>query len=40
MQIHIQDVPEEVIDKYNVIENVDKDGYIYCKTSGDMYGLA
>lgn len=40
MRIHIRDITQEIIDEYNVMDYVDEDGYVYCKISGALYGLA
>ena len=40
MRIHIRDIPEEVIEEYNVLQYVNEDSYVYCKMTGAMYGLA
>ena len=40
MRIHIRDIPEEVIEEYNVLQNINEDGYVYCEITGAMYGLA
>ncbi len=39
MQIKISDIPEEIIDKYNLREITAEDGYVYCKIRNGMYGL-
>ena len=40
MRIHIKDIPEEVIEEYNMLQYVNEDGYVYCEITGAMYGLA
>jgi hypothetical protein len=39
MQIKISDIPEEIIDKYNLHEIAMEDGYVYCKIRKGVYGL-
>ena len=39
MQIHIKDIPQEVIEEYNVMQYVEEDGYVYCEITGAIYGL-
>jgi len=39
MRLKITDIPQEVIDHYNLMSLVTKDGYVYCKISWGMYGL-
>jgi hypothetical protein len=39
MQIKISDIPEEIIEEYNLCEIVTTDGYVYCKIRKGMYGL-
>ena len=38
--LHIKDIPEEVIEECNVLQYVNEYGYVYCKITGAMYGLA
>ena len=40
MKIHISLIPHEIIDKYNVMIFVDKEGYVHVKITEAMYGLA
>ena len=40
MWVHIKGIPEEVREGYNVMQFVDEDGYIYCKTTETIYELA
>jgi len=40
MRIHIRDIPQEVIDEYDVMKYVDEDRYVYCEITGAMYGLS
>ena len=40
MRIHERDIPQEVKDEYNVMNYVDKDGYVYCEINGALYGLS
>jgi hypothetical protein len=37
--LKLSDIPEEIIQEYNLQELVTKDGYIYCKICKGMYGL-
>ena len=39
MCFHIDLIPEEVIDKYNLRDRVDKDGWLYCQIQTAIYGL-
>ncbi len=39
MRIKISDIPEEIIEEYNLREIVTEDGYVYCKIRKGMYGL-
>ncbi len=39
MQIKISDIPEEIIEEYNLREIVTEDGYVCCKIRKGMYGL-
>ncbi len=39
MQIKISNIPEKIIEEYNLREIVTKDRYIYCKIRKGMYGL-
>ncbi len=39
MRLKISDMPEEVIQYYNLISLVTQDGYLYCKITQGMYGL-
>jgi hypothetical protein len=39
MRLKITDIPEEVIQHYNLNEKLMDDGYIYCKIRKGMYGL-
>lgn len=39
MKIHIQDIPKEVNEEYNVMEYANKDGYMYCEITIAMYSL-
>ena len=39
MRIKISDIPDEIIDEYNLHELMDDDGYIYCEITKGMYGL-
>ena len=39
MRIHKRDITQENKNKYNVIDYVNADGYVYCEITGAMYGL-
>jgi hypothetical protein len=39
MRIKLSDIPEEIIDEYNLRELVDEEGYVYCEITKGMYGL-
>ena len=39
MRIHIKNIPQEIIDEYNLINLVAADGYFYIKIHRAMYGL-
>jgi hypothetical protein len=39
MGIMIFDIPEDIIEEYNLREIVMEDGYVYCKIRKGMYGL-
>jgi len=39
MRLKITDIPDEVIEEYNLREIVDDDGYVYCEITKGMYGL-
>ncbi len=39
MQIKISDIPEEIIEEYNLHEIVTENRYVYCKIRKRMYGL-
>ena len=40
MRIHINNIPEEVQEEYNVAQYVKNDEYVYCEINGALYGLA
>ncbi len=40
MRLKITDIPNEVIEQYDLKSLVTHDGYVYCKISKGMYGLA
>ena len=40
MQIHINLIPEEIKQEYNIAEFTGKDGYIYIEVIGAIYGLS
>lgn len=40
MKIHISMIPQEIINKYDVMKLVAIDGYVYVEITGAMYGLA
>ena len=39
MRLKITDIPQEVIEHYNLMSLFTQDGYVYCKISRGMYGL-
>ena len=39
MKLKLTDIPDEIIDHYNLREIVKQDGYVYCEVSKGMYGL-
>ena len=39
IRIKLADIPEDVIERYNLREIVDADGYVYCRVEKGMYGL-
>jgi len=39
IRIKLADIPEDVIERYNLRELVDADGYVYCRVEKGMYGL-
>ena len=39
MQLKVTDIPDEIIEQYNLRELVDDDGYVYCEILKGMYGL-
>jgi hypothetical protein len=39
IRIKLADIPEDVIQHYNLRNIVDKDGYVYCRVEKEMYGL-
>ena len=39
MRLKITDIPDEIIEQYNLRELVDDDGYVYCEITKGMYGL-
>jgi hypothetical protein len=39
IRIKLADIPEDVIECYNLREIVDADGYVYCRVEKGMYGL-
>ncbi len=39
MRLKITDIPQEVIEHYNLMTLVTQDGYVYCKKSRGMYDL-
>ena len=38
-KIHISMIPQEIIDKYNLMEYVDTNGFVYIRIDKGMYGL-
>ena len=39
VKFHIATIPQEIIDKYNLLNIVDNKGYVYVKIVKGMYGL-
>ena len=39
MRLKITDIPEKIIDDYNLRETVDDNGFVYCKITKGMYDL-
>ena len=39
MRLKITDIPDKIIEEYNLREIVDNDGYVYCEITKGMYGL-
>ena len=39
MKLKITEIPEEIIQEYNLMELVTDIGYVYCKITKGMYGL-
>ena len=39
MKLHISDIPQEIIDEYNVMIYANEDGFVYVEIMGKMYGL-
>ena len=39
IKLKLTDIPEEVIEHYNLRELATPDGYVYCKVTKGMYGL-
>ena len=39
IRIKLADIPEDVIEHYNLRDSVDEDGYVYCRVEKGMYGL-
>jgi hypothetical protein len=39
MQLKITDIPDEIIEQYNLNLLVTQDGYVYCEITKGMYGL-
>jgi hypothetical protein len=39
MRLKITDIPDEIINEYNLREIVDDNGYVYCEITKGMYGL-
>ena len=40
MRIHLSLISQEIIDGYDIMKYVEKDGYVYVKITGPMYGLS
>ena len=39
MKVQISDIPQEIIDEYNVMIYANEDGFVYVEIMGEMYGL-
>ena len=39
MKVNISDIPQEIIDEYNVMIYANEDGYVYLEIMGAIYGL-
>ena len=39
MRIHISQIPQEIIEEYNVLELLNEDNYAYVEMTGAVYGL-
>jgi len=39
MRFHIDLIPEEVIEEYNLRDKLNKDGWLYCGIQKAIYGL-
>lgn len=39
MRLKITDIPDEIIEQYNLKSLVTQDGYVYCEITRGMYGL-
>ena len=39
IKVHISDIPQEIIDEYNVMIYANGDGFVYVEIMGAMYGL-
>ena len=39
MKFHISTIPQEIIDKYNLLDIVDNHGFVYVKIFERIYGL-
>ena len=39
MQLHLADMPEDVIEHYQIANKATPEGYVYCKIQKGMYGL-
>ena len=40
MKIPLNQIPQEIIDEYDVMKYVEADGYVYVEVTGAMYGLS
>ncbi len=40
MQLHVADMPDNVIKRYNLRDKAAPEGYIYCEIQKEMYGLS
>ena len=39
MKLHISDIPQNIIDEYNVMIYANEGGFVYVEIMGAMYGI-